>query len=89
MTTTTSFPAATVLGYPRIGANRELKRAIEAFWSGGDNNPAETAAQLRAARNQTHSNGADGVRLLPDAPWAWAWSPGAISGARTSMPRLP
>ncbi|GAB3658990.1 5-methyltetrahydropteroyltriglutamate--homocysteine S-methyltransferase [Glycomyces tarimensis] len=25
---------ATVLGYPRIGANRELKRAVEAHWSG-------------------------------------------------------
>ncbi|MCH7229640.1 5-methyltetrahydropteroyltriglutamate--homocysteine S-methyltransferase [Glycomyces sp. L485] len=25
---------ATVLGYPRIGANRDLKRALEAHWSG-------------------------------------------------------
>ncbi|MGJ9403062.1 5-methyltetrahydropteroyltriglutamate--homocysteine S-methyltransferase [Arthrobacter sp. KK5.5] len=29
-----SFPAATILGYPRIGPNRELKRAIEAHWAG-------------------------------------------------------
>ena len=28
------FPAATVLGYPRIGPNRELKRAVESFWAG-------------------------------------------------------
>lgn len=30
----TQFPSATILGYPRIGANRELKRAVEAFWAG-------------------------------------------------------
>ena len=29
----TAFGLSTVLGYPRIGANRELKRAVEAFWS--------------------------------------------------------
>ncbi len=28
------FPAGTVLGYPRIGPRRELKKAIEAFWAG-------------------------------------------------------
>lgn len=67
MTTTTSFPAATVLGYPRIGANRELKRAIEAFWSGGDNNPAETAAQLRAARTQRLQElGLDSPAAVPE-----------------------
>ena len=26
------FPTGTILGYPRIGRRRELKRAIEAFW---------------------------------------------------------
>jgi 5-methyltetrahydropteroyltriglutamate--homocysteine methyltransferase len=31
---TPSFPAATILGYPRIGANRELKKALEANWAG-------------------------------------------------------
>ncbi|HEX2143641.1 MAG TPA: 5-methyltetrahydropteroyltriglutamate--homocysteine S-methyltransferase [Glycomyces sp.] len=38
MNTTTAVPAkrlqATALGYPRIGPNRELKRALEAHWSG-------------------------------------------------------
>ncbi|MFE6233982.1 5-methyltetrahydropteroyltriglutamate--homocysteine S-methyltransferase [Cellulosimicrobium sp. NPDC057862] len=28
------FPAGTVLGYPRIGRRRELKKAVEAFWAG-------------------------------------------------------
>ncbi|WP_454042410.1 5-methyltetrahydropteroyltriglutamate--homocysteine S-methyltransferase [Cellulosimicrobium sp. Marseille-Q8652] len=30
----THFPAGTVLGYPRIGRRRELKKAVEAFWAG-------------------------------------------------------
>ncbi|WP_067186676.1 5-methyltetrahydropteroyltriglutamate--homocysteine S-methyltransferase [Microtetraspora niveoalba] len=30
----TRFPASTVLGYPRIGPDRELKHALESFWSG-------------------------------------------------------
>ncbi|WP_066934739.1 5-methyltetrahydropteroyltriglutamate--homocysteine S-methyltransferase [Microtetraspora fusca] len=28
------FPASTVLGYPRIGPARELKHALESYWSG-------------------------------------------------------
>ncbi|MBQ1023817.1 5-methyltetrahydropteroyltriglutamate--homocysteine S-methyltransferase [Micromonospora sp. C95] len=30
----TAFGQSTVLGYPRIGANRELKKAVEAYWAG-------------------------------------------------------
>ena len=29
-----SFPHVTIEGYPRVGANRELKKALEAYWSG-------------------------------------------------------
>lgn len=36
------FPAATVLGYPRIGRRRELKRALETYWDG-----RATAEELR------------------------------------------
>ncbi len=39
--TDNTFPAATILGYPRIGPLRELKKALENFWSG-----ASTAAEL-------------------------------------------
>nr|BFF16781.1 hypothetical protein GCM10025730_03020 [Promicromonospora thailandica] len=28
------LPGATILGYPRIGRRRELKRAVESFWAG-------------------------------------------------------
>ena len=30
----TAFPAATIVGYPRVGRLRELKKAQEAFWKG-------------------------------------------------------
>ena len=33
-TPVTPFPAASLLGYPRIGRRRELKKAIEAYWAG-------------------------------------------------------
>ncbi|WIM67723.1 5-methyltetrahydropteroyltriglutamate--homocysteine S-methyltransferase [Corynebacterium breve] len=29
-----SFPHSTIEGYPRIGRNRELKRALESYWAG-------------------------------------------------------
>ena len=32
--TVQNFPAATIVGYPRIGRYRELKKALEAFWKG-------------------------------------------------------
>ncbi|KQO62892.1 5-methyltetrahydropteroyltriglutamate--homocysteine S-methyltransferase [Curtobacterium sp. Leaf261] len=49
--TTTPFPTATILGYPRIGPDRELKKALEAFWRGAiPAADAEQAAQdLRRA----------------------------------------
>lgn len=31
---TAPFPKATIEGYPRVGAHRELKRALESYWSG-------------------------------------------------------
>ncbi|OUM45177.1 5-methyltetrahydropteroyltriglutamate--homocysteine S-methyltransferase [Arthrobacter sedimenti] len=34
MSTENTFPAATILGYPRIGPGRELKKAVEAYWAG-------------------------------------------------------
>ncbi len=47
---TQPFPSATILGYPRIGPRRELKRAVESFWAGrtGADELRTTAADLRA-----------------------------------------
>jgi 5-methyltetrahydropteroyltriglutamate--homocysteine methyltransferase len=51
---TRTFPTGTILGYPRIGRRRELKRAVEAFWK-HDISEAELegiAADLRAATRE-------------------------------------
>ena len=41
----TSFPKATIEGYPRVGPQRELKKALEAFWAGKiDQETFESAA---------------------------------------------
>ncbi|WP_062530392.1 5-methyltetrahydropteroyltriglutamate--homocysteine S-methyltransferase [Demequina rhizosphaerae] len=42
-----TFPGGTILGYPRIGRMRELKRALESFWKG-----ATTADQLESAARE-------------------------------------
>ena len=43
-----AFPTATVLGYPRIGPDRELKRALEAYWRDPLENPASTVLDTLA-----------------------------------------
>ncbi|OSP10449.1 5-methyltetrahydropteroyltriglutamate--homocysteine S-methyltransferase [Microbacterium sp. LEMMJ01] len=50
----TAFPEGTILGYPRIGRRRELKKAVEAFWAGRINEQEleRTAADLRAATRE-------------------------------------
>ena len=50
----TTFPTGTILGYPRIGRRRELKKAVEAFWAGKITveQLEETAASLRAATRE-------------------------------------
>src|SRR5660397_157801 len=48
------FPTGTILGYPRIGANRELKKALESFWKGASTEAdlEATAASLRAVTRE-------------------------------------
>ncbi|WP_152193907.1 5-methyltetrahydropteroyltriglutamate--homocysteine S-methyltransferase [Georgenia subflava] len=46
------FPGATVLGYPRIGPARELKRALEAYW-GGHSELDDLQASLAGLRADT------------------------------------
>ena len=50
----TAFPTASVLGYPRIGPNRELKRAVEAFWA-GKTDAASLEETARGLRTQTRA----------------------------------
>lgn len=51
---TTNFPTGTILGYPRIGRRRELKKAVEAFWAGKStvDELEATAAALRATTRE-------------------------------------
>ncbi|QZY52575.1 5-methyltetrahydropteroyltriglutamate--homocysteine S-methyltransferase [Leucobacter tenebrionis] len=51
MPATTPLPDATILGYPRLGRRRELKRAVETYWKGGTSEAEllESARALRAA----------------------------------------
>ncbi|NYT81612.1 5-methyltetrahydropteroyltriglutamate--homocysteine S-methyltransferase [Alcaligenaceae bacterium] len=51
------------LGFPRIGARRELKFALEAYWNGKSSRDAlrETARELR----KTHWSKQQGLDLLP------------------------
>ena len=39
---------ATNLGFPRVGLKRELKSAIEAYWSGKQSEALKSAKDLRA-----------------------------------------
>lgn len=53
------------LGYPRIGANRELKRVVEAYWQSrcGEEELHAEAARLRAAHWQKQKEA--GIDLIP------------------------
>ena len=52
MSETPQFPTGSVLGYPRIGPRRELKKAIEAFWA-GRSTAEEVEATAAALRRRT------------------------------------
>jgi 5-methyltetrahydropteroyltriglutamate--homocysteine methyltransferase len=67
MNTDTTAPAkrlqATALGYPRIGPRRELKRALEAHWSG-----RLDAAGLQEAAARIRSGMLDDLSVLDTVP---------------------
>ncbi|MBG6190751.1 5-methyltetrahydropteroyltriglutamate--homocysteine methyltransferase [Arthrobacter sp. CAN_A212] len=46
------FPAATIVGYPRIGPRRELKKAVESYWAS-----RISAAELEATARQLREDG--------------------------------
>ncbi len=53
-TTAPAFPTGTILGYPRIGRRRELKKEVEAFWAESitAHELELRAAELRAATRE-------------------------------------
>jgi 5-methyltetrahydropteroyltriglutamate--homocysteine methyltransferase len=59
------------LGFPRIGADRELKKALEAYWKGELNEQGLrlVGRQLRAQHWQAQADA--GIQLLPVGDFAW------------------
>ena len=59
------------LGFPRIGADRELKKALEAYWKGDIDQAALQAVgrELRATHWQLQKDA--GIDLLPVGDFAW------------------
>ncbi|POA46335.1 5-methyltetrahydropteroyltriglutamate--homocysteine S-methyltransferase [Pseudomonas sp. MPR-ANC1] len=62
---------AHTLGFPRIGADRELKKALEAYWKGDLDQAAlnQVGRDLRAAHWQLQKDA--GIDLLPVGDFAW------------------
>ena len=57
--TAPALPEGTILGYPRIGRRRELKRAVESHWAGALSEAdleATTADLRRATFVDMHNN---------------------------------
>jgi len=59
------------LGFPRIGVQRELKRAQEAYWAGKQSleDLLETGRVLRARHWEVQAKA--GVELIPVGDFAW------------------
>ncbi|CAD5109157.1 5-methyltetrahydropteroyltriglutamate--homocysteine S-methyltransferase [Zestomonas carbonaria] len=59
------------LGFPRIGRDRELKKALEAYWKGALDEAGLRAVgrELRAAHWQAQKDA--GIELLPVGDFAW------------------
>ncbi|WP_312143667.1 MULTISPECIES: 5-methyltetrahydropteroyltriglutamate--homocysteine S-methyltransferase [Stutzerimonas stutzeri subgroup] len=59
------------LGFPRIGADRELKKALEAYWKGelDEQGLRQVGRQLRAQHWQAQADA--GIQLLPVGDFAW------------------
>ncbi|GGY66445.1 5-methyltetrahydropteroyltriglutamate--homocysteine methyltransferase [Cellvibrio zantedeschiae] len=59
------------LGFPRIGADRELKKALEAYWRGDitQNDLEATGRELRLRHWQLQADA--GLDLIPTGDFAW------------------
>lgn len=59
------------LGFPRIGVDRELKKALEAYWKGDldQDGLRDVGRQLRATHWQLQQEA--GIELLPVGDFAW------------------
>ncbi|WP_105103540.1 5-methyltetrahydropteroyltriglutamate--homocysteine S-methyltransferase [Microbulbifer pacificus] len=60
-----------ILGYPRIGARRELKRAQEAYWKGEIDQPALLAAGSQVRSKNWQAQQAAGLAFTTVGDFAW------------------
>ncbi|MCA0899289.1 5-methyltetrahydropteroyltriglutamate--homocysteine S-methyltransferase [Microbulbifer agarilyticus] len=60
-----------ILGYPRIGAHRELKRAQEAYWKGEIDQQALLAAGAKVRSQNWQAQQAAGLALTTVGDFAW------------------
>ncbi|WP_226662924.1 5-methyltetrahydropteroyltriglutamate--homocysteine S-methyltransferase [Microbulbifer aggregans] len=60
-----------ILGYPRIGARRELKRAQEAYWKGESDQQALLAAGSQVRSKNWQAQQAAGLALTTVGDFAW------------------
>lgn len=59
------------LGFPRIGAARELKFALEAFWNGASDEATLRTAGRELRQRHWQAQHAAGIDLLPVGDFAW------------------
>lgn len=59
------------LGFPRIGRDRELKKAQEAFWKGELDEAGLRAVGKTLRATHWHAQHAAGIELLPVGDFAW------------------
>jgi 5-methyltetrahydropteroyltriglutamate--homocysteine methyltransferase len=65
-----TFPASTVLGYPRIGPHRELKRALESYWDGRSTYQELESTGLRLREETWRRLDALGLGALPSGTFS-------------------
>ncbi len=64
------MPIATILGYPRIGRSRELKRALEAYWSGRISSEQLLADASSLKADRWRQQQAAGIEHIPSNDFA-------------------
>ncbi|KAJ7665505.1 cobalamin-independent synthase [Mycena rosella] len=62
--------ASSVLGFPRIGANREVKKAVEAYWAGKISAEDLTKAAADVKKTSWSSIKARGVDFIPSGEFS-------------------
>ncbi|WP_198920686.1 hypothetical protein [Anaplasma marginale] len=55
------------IGYPRIGKSREVKKALESFWSG----KIESAELLKNCQRSRNRKLEDSIRNRDRSHWYW------------------